>query len=88
MQRTEIGISVNAKDDCFAVNDELLLPIFQSGLDNPRIAFAPIVPALRDQAYPVAVAMNEQAMTVIFDLIYQSRPSGTVWIWWEGRTPT
>jgi hypothetical protein len=37
MQRVEIGDSIDTKDDRLAVDDELLLPDFACGLDDPRI---------------------------------------------------
>jgi hypothetical protein len=38
VQCVEIGDAVHAKDHRFAVDDELLVPVLQRGLDDPRIA--------------------------------------------------
>jgi hypothetical protein len=43
MKRIEIGNAVDAKDDSLAIDDELLLPVLQRSLDNPRIAVRPVV---------------------------------------------
>jgi hypothetical protein len=38
MQRVEVGNAVNAKHHCLAINHELLEPVLQCRLDDPRIA--------------------------------------------------
>jgi len=34
MQRVEIGDAIDAKDDSLAIDDELLVAVFQGGLDD------------------------------------------------------
>jgi hypothetical protein len=46
VQRLEIGDPVDAEHDGLAIDHEILLPVLQRALDNPRIAVGLIVPAL------------------------------------------
>jgi len=47
-------------------------------LHDPRIATGPVVTALRDQAHPVAGALQPQPVAVVLDLVKPVRVSGTV----------
>ena len=76
MQLIEIGDAVNAEDDGLAIDDELLVAVFQRGLDDPGIAFGPVVSAARDQPHAIAVALDAQAVAVIFDLVESIRAVG------------
>src|SRR6476659_5304234 len=42
---------------------------FQGGLDDPGISLGPIVSAARDQPHTIAVALDAQAIAVVFDLV-------------------
>jgi hypothetical protein len=35
MQRVEVGYTVDTEDDSLAIDDELLVAVFQGGLDDP-----------------------------------------------------
>ena len=35
MERFEIGYAIDAEDDGLAIDDELLVAVFQGGLDDP-----------------------------------------------------
>jgi hypothetical protein len=48
VQRVEIGYAVHTEDDGFAVNDEMLLPVLESGLDDPRISLRPVIAVAGD----------------------------------------
>jgi hypothetical protein len=76
MQRVEIGDAVDGKDDGLAIDDELLVSVLQRRLDDPRIALSPIVSAARDQTHAIAVALDPQAVAVIFDLVEPIRAVG------------
>jgi hypothetical protein len=54
--------AVNAEDHGLAVDDELPVPVFQSRLDDPRVAVRPVVAAPGDQSHAVAVALKAQAI--------------------------
>jgi hypothetical protein len=69
MQGIEIGITVNAQDDCLAIDDELLLPVLQGSFNDPGKALCPIVSASGNQPHPIAVALNTQAVAVVFDFV-------------------
>jgi len=45
VQRVEIGVSINAKDDRFIVDYEMLVAVLQRGLDDPGIAPGPVIAA-------------------------------------------
>jgi len=78
MQRIEIGIAIDAQDDRLAINDEMLLAILQGGFNDPRKALCPIVPAASNQPYPIAVALNAQAVTIVLDLVKPLRAGGNL----------
>ena len=48
MKRIEIGDAVNAENDRLAIDDELLVLVFQRGLDDPMVTLRPVVAAARD----------------------------------------
>ena len=58
MQRVEIGNSVNTQDYSFRIDDELLLPVLQRGLDNTGRTPGPIVSASSDEPHTIAVSLN------------------------------
>ena len=58
------------------INDEMLLPVFQRGLDNPGIGLRPVVAATRDQADTIAAALNAKTEAVILDLVKPFRAGG------------
>jgi hypothetical protein len=47
MKRVEIRDVVNAEYDGFTIEDKLLVPVLQRGLDDPRITLRPVVAAAR-----------------------------------------
>jgi hypothetical protein len=69
MERVEIGDSVDAENDGLAVDDELLCPVLQRGLDDPGITLRPIVAAARDQPHAIAVALDAKTEAVIFHFV-------------------
>jgi hypothetical protein len=64
-----VAVYINAKNDSLAVNDEVLLSVFQRGLRNPGEALAPVITALGDQPDPIAVALYTQAVAVELDFM-------------------
>jgi hypothetical protein len=48
-------------------------PKFSRCLDDPRVAAGPVVAALRDEAYPVAVPFDAQTIAVVLDLVQPVR---------------
>jgi hypothetical protein len=67
MESVEIRDAVNAEDDRFAIDDELLVPVFQ---------LRPVVAAARDQPHPLAVTLDAEPVSVIFHLVNPLRPVG------------
>src|SRR5262249_29661118 len=55
------------------IDDEMLLPVLQRALDDPGEAAGPVVAVTRDQPHALALADNDQAVAVVFDLV---EPSG------------
>jgi hypothetical protein len=66
VQRVEIRVSINAQDDRFAIDHELLA---EGRFHDPRMAIGPVVAASGDQAHAVAVGLDDQAITVVLDLM-------------------
>ena len=52
-----------------AIEDELLLPVLQRGLDNPGISLGPVVAATGDQPNTIGIALEAEAVAVILDLV-------------------
>jgi hypothetical protein len=48
------------------VNDKLCLPILQRGRNDPREAPGPVVAVLRQQTHCSAIALDAQAIAVVF----------------------
>jgi hypothetical protein len=69
MKRVKIWSAINAENDRLAVDDKMLLPVRQRGFDDPGIALALVVPALRKQPHAIVIALNPQAITVVLDLV-------------------
>lgn len=69
MQSIEIGTAINSEDDGLAVNDEILLPVAEGGLDDPRITAGPVITVAGEQAHPITVALNDQAVAIVFDFV-------------------
>jgi hypothetical protein len=57
MQRVEIGNAVETTHQGLTVDDELLYPVLQRGLHDPRGAASPIIAAARDQAYACTITL-------------------------------
>ena len=47
-------------------DDEPFVTVFRSGFDDPGMALAPIMAALREESHAVAVALDPRAVAVIF----------------------
>src|SRR6185437_1787535 len=69
MQSVEVGNTVDAQHHGFTVDGETLLGVLQGALDDPRVTVGPIVTAARDQPHAIAVALQAEAVTVVFDLV-------------------
>jgi hypothetical protein len=68
-QGVEVGNAVDAEHHGLTIDDELLEPVLQRGLDDPREAAGPVVAAAGDQANASALALNVQAVAVVFDFV-------------------
>jgi hypothetical protein len=60
--RFEIGDAVNVEEDGFAINGELLVAVFERGLEDPGRAPGPVVPVARDRPNAIAIAFDAQAV--------------------------
>jgi hypothetical protein len=47
----------------------MLLPVLQRAFNDPREAVWPVVPVAGDYAHARTFALNNQAMTVVFDFV-------------------
>jgi hypothetical protein len=68
VQRVEIGNAIDAEDDGLAIDDELLVPVPQRALDNPREAPAPVMAVAGEQAHAIA-AGHDRAVAVVLDFV-------------------
>jgi len=75
MQGVEVGNTVDAEDDRFAIDDELLHPVLERGFHDPGISPGPVISVARDQPHGIAIALEAQAIAVVLDLV---EPIGAV----------
>src|SRR5437870_1722809 len=78
VERVEIGKAIGAKYHSLAIDHEMLLPVLEGRLDDPRIAACPVIAVACDQAHAVAVALQPKAIAVVLDLVKPVRPGGNV----------
>jgi hypothetical protein len=69
VKRVEVGDAIDTQDYGLAVEDEALLADLASRLDDPGIPIGPVIAAPGDQACAVAVALQAEAIAVVFDLV-------------------
>jgi hypothetical protein len=60
VQRVEIRIAIDAENDGLAIDDELLLPVFQRGFNDPGIALGPVIAVASNQPYAIAVSRRNR----------------------------
>ena len=71
--KSVVGDAVDAEHHRLAVDYELLEPVLQGCLDNPRIA---VVATSGDQAHPVAIAFQPEAIAIVFHFVQPARAVG------------
>jgi hypothetical protein len=76
MQRVEVRNAVDTEDHGFAVDHKLTDAVFQGGLTDPREAARPVTAG--DQPHAVAVALQPDAVAVIFDFVKPPRTGGNL----------
>ena len=59
-QGVEVGNAVDAEHHGLTIDDELLEPVLQRGLDDPREAAGPV-----GAAHAIAIALNDQAIAIV-----------------------
>jgi hypothetical protein len=69
MQSIEISDAIDSQDDRLAIDDELLAPVPQGRLGDPREPFGPVMAAAGDQPHAVAVTFYAEAVPVVLDLM-------------------
>ena len=76
VQAVEIGDAVDAEQHGLAIDDERAVAIAQRGLDDQRIAIAPVMAVAGEQPHALAVALDDQAVAVVLDFVDPFRPVG------------
>ena len=69
MESIEVRNAVDPKDHGLAIDNELLHAVLQRSLGDPWIALGPVVAVAGDQPHTIAVALDAQAIAVIFDFV-------------------
>jgi hypothetical protein len=62
----EIRDAIGAENDRFAVEDEVLLAALRAASKDPWITAGPIVASARDQAHAVSIALQAEAVAIVF----------------------
>ena len=78
MQAVEIRAAVDVKPHRLAVDHEGRTVVAQRGLGDQRKPAAPVVAVAGEQAHALAVTLDDQAVTIVLDLVCQSGPAGTL----------
>ena len=74
VQAVEIGPAVDAEQHGLAVDHERAVAVAQRGLDDQRKAIGPVVAVAGEQPHALAVALDDQAVAVVLDLVDPLRP--------------
>ena len=74
MQAVEIGDAVDAEQHGLAIDHEGRVSVAQRGLNDQRIAVAPVVAVAGEQPHALALALDDQAVAVVLDLVDPLRP--------------
>jgi hypothetical protein len=69
VQPIEIGNAVDAKQDRLAIDDERGCAVSQRGLNDQRVTIAPVIAVSGEQPNALALALDEQAVAVVLDLM-------------------
>jgi hypothetical protein len=91
VQAVEIGATVDAEQHGLAVDHEASVPASKRGLGDERKSVAPIVTVAREQPNALAVALNYQAVAVMFDFVNPLRSVAKVTmcclpsVWYSGH---
>jgi hypothetical protein len=75
VQPVEIRNAVDAEQHRFAIDHERAVPVSQRGLGDQREAAAPVVAVPCPQPNAVALALNDQTVAVMFDVVEPVRAS-------------
>jgi hypothetical protein len=74
VQPIEIGNAVDAMQDRLAIDDERSCAVSQRGLDDQRVTIAPVIAVSGEQPNALALALDDQAIAVVLDLMKPVRP--------------
>jgi hypothetical protein len=69
MQAVEIRDAVDAEQHSLAIDDERARSIAQRRFDDQRIAVGPVVPVEGEQPHALALALDDQPVAVVLDLV-------------------
>ena len=74
VQAVEIGPAVDAEQHGLAIDHERAVAVAQRGLGDQRKATAPVVAVPGPQPHALTVALDDQAVAVVLDLVDPLRP--------------
>src|SRR3954466_7409943 len=69
MQTVKVRDSVRSDYNSFTVDDERAFAEPQGGLCNEWVSIRPVVATARQQTHALALALNNQAITIMLDLV-------------------
>jgi hypothetical protein len=69
VQLVEIRHAIGTEPDRLTIDDEGWRSQVAGSLDDQRIAVAPVVAIAREHPHALALALNEQAITVVLDFV-------------------
>ena len=78
VQAVEIRPAVDAEQHGLAIDHEGGVAVTERGLGDQREAIAPVVAIAGEQPHAPAVALDDQSISVVLNLVDQSFPAGTV----------
>jgi hypothetical protein len=86
LQSVEIRQPVDAQHDGLSVHNEVPDMVAPCGFDDPWEAAGPVIAASGDQPDPIALALNEEAVAIPFDLVERVGRPAPPFPWSAGRT--
>jgi hypothetical protein len=78
MQLVEVGHAVDTEQHRFAIDHERAGAVLQRGLPDQGVALGPVVAVAGEQPYALALALDDQAIAVVLDLMEPLRPGGNL----------
>jgi len=76
VQPVEVRNAIDTEQHGLAVDHKRAVAVTKRGLRDQRVSARPVMAVAREQPHPPAVALDDQAIAVVFDFVEPFRPVG------------